>query len=470
MFFFSRLSKLFPDPQISICIGFGVVGFVVSVILLTSWNSRVVNGKRYTGYGEVQISNRRELVDTLISRRIKNLNASLLCYQDQVRSLADSFPEKDEAKKQIGMVLVAIKNSQKELDSVQNAVIDTNINSDAKYIYPDKQAFLDAVNAEWKTSGTQTHCVNATMIDTSRLIHRQVLPDQRIKYAVQLKLKQNKRTTIMGFVRDYPLFGLWLVLSIAQMMMWFMIFPLLAGNLSNLKNKWGTVFDDVSLKDALIKSIFPFLVIGIFCFFFYIRLADGDVINDGYFLTHYNAILLPYGFFGYLAAIFCFGVYLSLADQVNSLNEKAENKIRVENTDLNNQFLDLRSAFDNAFLASALILSFYVLWAGVAINAVNGTEAIKFYGAMTGKPLIPSDLVYLMGIMHTCILLIFFLPVKLKFTSLKITQDPTATDENGKPIKTVFKTVSESLSTILVTASPLLASLVQKLIEALSGG
>lgn len=449
--------------QISICIGFGMLGFIVAALLFTVGNGQTRGKKHYTGYGEILIDNKKLLIEELIAKRISLLDSSLV--------LASVILKKDSASKDkkndVIALEVAIKKSRRELDSVRYNSVDTSLTSYTKYIFPNKNEYIKALDSPWRTDGSEVKIVPATMVDSYELISKEIRHEQRQLYPVELKLIQNKRTSLLGFISDYPQFGLWLVLTISQMMMWFLLIPLLTGNLLNLSKKLGEYYK-ISLIGILQRMIIPFLFISIFCIYFYGVLADRHVISDNYFLQNYNSRLIIYAFFGYGTAIYCFGTYLSLASQVSTLDSNTRGALRSADATLNDQYLSLKAAFDNSFLASALILSFYVLWTGVSIHAVNNTEAIKFYNQMTGKPMIPEDFVYLMGLIHTCILLIFYLPVKLKFNSLPITKDPNASPSDGTTIKTVFSTLREGLSTILVTASPLLASLIQKALEALS--
>ncbi|WP_288882980.1 hypothetical protein [Pedobacter panaciterrae] len=449
--------------QISICIGFGMLGFIIAILLFTVGNGQMRDGKYYTGYGEIQIKNKKAVIDALIAKRIVLLDSSLVLTTETLKK----DPNSEVNKNNLIALEVAILRSRRELDSVRYNSVDTSLTNYTKYIFPKKVEYLNALDSPWKPDGSEIKIVQATIVDSCKLINKKIRPEQRQLYSTELELIQNKRASLLGFINDYPQFGLWLVLTIAQMMMWFLLIPLLTGNLLNLREKLGEYYK-ISLIGILQRMIIPFLFIGIFCIYFYVVLAERHIINDNYFLSNYNACLNIYAIFGYGTAIYCFGTYLSLASQVSTLDNNTKGILRSTDSTLNDQYLSLKSAFDNSFLASALILSFYVLWTGVSINAVNNTEAIKFYSQINGKPLIPEDFVYLMGLTHTCILLTFYLPVKLKFNSLPITKDTNADQSEGTPAKTIFSTVREGLSTILVTASPLLASLIQKILDALN--
>jgi hypothetical protein len=96
------------------------------------------------------------------------------------------------------------------------------------------------------------------------------------------------------------------------------------------------------------------------------------------------------------------------------------------------------------------------------INAIQSTEAINFLNGMTGKYFIPNDFSLLMGLLHTGILLVFYLPVKLKFNAMQVVKDSTVA-ANQNPLSRVWSVLSDNLGTFMVTASPLLSSLLQSI-------
>src|SRR6202012_5543315 len=102
-----------------------------------------------------------------------------------------------------------------------------------------------------------------------------------------LLLRQNKRSTVIDFISDYPIFGLWIVLSIAQIMMWFILCPLLAGNLLNLRDKLGTLYK-IKGPERTLNFLLSFGFVLVFCLCFYLLLVDKYIITDHYFLNGFN--------------------------------------------------------------------------------------------------------------------------------------------------------------------------------------
>ena len=357
-------------------------------------------------------------------------------------------------------IKTAVNHTNKELLLLPYKDTASIVNYFSDYIHINKKDFLTKLHSDkWDAEPGYKEAVDVVMIDNNELLD--VYPRT---YKSKLNLVQHKRNLLMDFIGDYPSFGLWIVFTIGQMMLWFLLIPLLAGNMLNLKECLGQSYA-ISMKDRNLNVILPFVFVGVFCYFFYCKLADNYVIRDDYFFFSYNLRMKIYAIPGYAVSVFCFTSYLTMAKHFDKLNEE----VKKGNSDPSSaeyakKFLSLKKAFDNSFKSSALILSLFVFWAGLLIYALNTTETFKFYSKIAGHPLIPSDLVYLMGLLHTLMLLTFYIPIKLKFNTLEITQ-PTAMAESSVPDKTILQTLMENMGSVLVNVSPLLAAVVQQLFD-----
>jgi len=447
------------DYQIAICVAFALIGFWVSISIINPKGAISKDGTNITPYGEIIIENSKELVSSLLKKRSAALTVAIT--RDEKVVKAGKNPNDGKIKeivKRITILQTDLKQTQAEIKALDYGLVDKNPSYFYTYIFPDRQAFLNTLQMDsWAKHPTKVKLVRAQLIDPYAGL------GEPYRESVYLKLKQNKREFLMNFVTDYPLFGIWIILTIAQMMLWFMLFPLLTGNIRDLKLKLGE-FYCITVGSVLKNLIVPVAFITSSVVVLDRILADSTVIYDNYFMSGYNDKFRSYALVGYAIATYCFGTFLTLIRQVTDMDEKVKGKLDRKDPVLNDKYLALKEAFDNSFLASAIILSFLVLWVGITINAINSTEAIKFYGIVTGKPLIPEDFIYLMGLFHTVILLSFYIPAKLKFNSLSLTkQEDTATTGSSSPRK-IFTLLAENLATLLVTTSPLLASLIQKLV------
>jgi hypothetical protein len=244
--------------------------------------------------------------------------------------------------------------------------------------------------------------------------------------------------------------------------------------LAPLKDRVNGVAPDLlSPGKWLLSAILPAIFFLLFTGIFYWVLIKETVIRDHYLLKGFNAKMLIYALFGYLAAVACFGMYLLMSlslDQLNKTIYSASGSKRTSiftDLQIEESFKTLKATFENSFLASAFILSFFVFWLGLLFTAINQTEAMQFYKAYSRKDFLSYDLVYLVGAMHTLILLLFYIPVRIKFNTMKLTQDQKL-ESDGKTQK-LLGNLYETILTLLMTASPLLTSLLQKLLAGLIG-
>ncbi len=447
------------DYQIAICVACALIGFCVSIIII---DPRGHTSDEITPYGEIIIENKEKLVREILNKRSTALNNAITAAE---KTKTASNPKATDSKiteisKRIAVLQTVLKKTKAEAKALDHGLPDRNLSYYHTYIFPDRKILLNTLQSEtWSQHPQQIKKVKAQVIDTSA-----VLGDP-ISESVLLKLKQNKRKFLVSFITDYPEFGIWIILTIAQMMLWFLLFPLLTGNVLDLRLKLEGYYS-ITQWSILKNLIVPACFIAFFVYVFYEILADNTVIYDNYFLKGYNERFFYYSLIGYSLATYCFGTFLTLIRQVTDMDEIASGiGLSRKDPQLNDKYLALKEAFENSFLASAIVLSFLVLWVGVTVNAISNTEAVKFYGIVSGKPLIPQDFIYLMGLLHTMVLLSFYIPAKLKFNSISLTKQEDAATADRTATGKIFRLLGENLSSLLVTTSPLIASLIQKLLE-----
>ena len=223
--------------------------------------------------------------------------------------------------------------------------------------------------------------------------------------------------------------------------------------------------------------IVPFVVIGTFVLIFYRVLVDvPSVIKDTYFMHCFNSRMTWYSPFGYVLAGLCFGGYLYLAKKLSELNDefKTQSKKVISSaapqtiplsTQLQTQYNELKSSFDFLFLISAAILSLFIIWEGILFIAINSMDIMKYYGAISGKQFLNNDFIYMIGLVHSLLLMIFYIPVQLRFRSMEIVQAQQAA-LGGQPtgIKSLFSSLFSNLGGVLITTSPLITGIIQSLL------
>lgn len=235
-----------------------------------------------------------------------------------------------------------------------------------------------------KLTAIKKKALKATLIDTSKTCLN--LP---VGIEATLQLRLNKRASRITFFVDYPQFGLWIVFTIVQMVLWAMVVPLMIGGIKNLGKKIGGGFA-LETKKVIWNTLYSFLITGVFLFAIFEVLIDQKIVINVYFLDYYECRIIIYGLIGYTVASFCLGIFVTLSEQLDDVNEQAinANKMPSKDVDVNTKYQELKKMSDNSFTFCAVILSFCVLWTGILISAVNNTEAFRFYYFLSGKNVI----------------------------------------------------------------------------------
>lgn len=437
------------------------LGFIYAIILLYP-----KDGKQYT-FHQLQLQNKKELVLTVINNRIAALDKATaevtmrkpatsidLTTTEQKKAAADAFKSWSDSLRTIATLK---GNALAEQNRLRHFNTDTSLNAYTRYFSADRESFLNAINSfPDKDSMIQ---VPVSMYDTCSFISSAPFITQ-----ANLQLKKQSQT-LMNWVNSNGSFGLWFVFSLAQMSMWFLFAVLLTGIVRSTNGIAPAL--SFNLKNAAFFSILPFLVILVFAWLLYYKLIDGYVIPDAFFMQGYNSHMLWYGVVGYMVALLCFSGYLFLSNKLELLNDNAQSKrlTITSNQQLADDYTKLAKAFDNSFLLSAIILSVFVLWMGIQFNGINSTEAMRFYRQLSGKPLLNPDFVYLIAILHSMLLLVFYVPVRLRFNSLEIQQQNAAAKAATPNNKKLLSSLWDSISTVLVTASPIIVTVIEKIVS-----
>lgn len=417
-----------------------VIGFVYATILL--YPSGINNGK--PTYHSLTLKNKDSLVIKAITSRLTWLTnaANEMQYSGN----------KDTLKK----IQSLIGQSEIELNKLDYFNVDTSLKYFSKYFSVNRNAYINILKSDWGDDTLKK--VEVSIIDSSPLLGYK--PFIRKDNLEILK----KDSGLISYIDNNTAFGLWFFCSIAQMTLWFILAVIVVGAVKNT----DAVAHELTynFKNAFFFSILPTITMAVFTWLLYKKLIASFVISDIYFLNGFNSKMIWYSSVGYIVAIICFSGYLFLSNKLELLNSFAQTNHKSMNNDLNleGNYNQLKKAFDLTFFFSAIILSVFVVWLGLLFNSVNGIEAMQYYNLISGKPLLNYDFVYLIGLMHSLLLLIFYVPVKLRFNALELKQQNDAMNQAGGDSKKYLKSLWESLSAILITASPLITTFVQKII------
>jgi hypothetical protein len=453
----------------------GLLGFFISIHLLTAKPGNI------SEYREIIIEDKKAILDTICSRKIIRLNSLLT-----QKKTDSSEPGK--------LLVTKIQSAIASLKTQRLAITDGNADTSLALFTNNVLIDRDKLKVEIDKLGNTSDSFNIdAKYNDSQFLENS---DDSISQSIVVTFKLAKPEKITTQVARNPNVGFWIIFSIGQFTFWFMIPALLVGLIGVLKKTISNEFSKIySIKNWVISSIIPLVFLAIFAVVFYYYLIDDLVIKDQYFLQSFRSKMKMYGSFGYLAAAACFGTFLLTTvslSKANSIKLKRINNLqtRLRQTEAPQKSADttqpamtptpapavvptqedldlLRQTFDSSFFICALILSISVLWLGLLFNTVNGSEIMRIYTVYSGgKPFLQYDLVYMAAAMHTLILLVFYIPVKLKFNSVKAADE--AINQTPKSGKKILSNIIEGITTLITTTSPLIASLIQKFLSNLT--
>lgn len=433
-------------------------GFALSIILLfVRWPSHP------SDFGEIKLINETELINGALLIHYNKANAnyikSFADYKAAAKSTSTDAEKKLalELEKKWGTALDSIKKINRERQAFNNGNADTSLKYFLHYYDIKRDSLAKQLTFRpWNKDTILLVPIHPiAILDTSS--------QKMYESTMYLKLKHIKKDLFMDFVSSYPVFGLWTFFTIAQATIWCLLSALFYQNFRTFSDKLDKSVKVKKPFNHIVDFLYTTFFISVFCVFFYWIIIDNWVIDDHFFLNGYNTRMTIYALVGYIFAIFCLAVnfpIIRLLDEVQKLRAAGESDIA------NALFVQVSELFNFAFFTCAVILSMFILWSSLVINGVNGLEVMRLYHLLAGKSFIAGDYVYLLGLIHSLILLVFFIPTYLLLKNSAL--EGTKPDADGKqkfPIKELLTGLTSSLGMILVTASPFLTSFVQALLQ-----
>lgn len=434
----------------------GIVGFIFSIILLTAHCGE----KNPIAFQEIQVLGARDTIINILSTKRLYLDSviSILIKDSAERGFCKEETECAVEQKQVEFQLNQLRSVRE--NTANSLYLFKHNNADTANVFYANYLTVDARELRSKIENFKDDTsIQVFMKDTS-------FSGEQSLYNRLLLLRKSTDSRIMDFVSRNPVLGFWLILSIGQMSLWFLLSFLLPGNLLMLHSglKSG---NELGLKDIWLSFITPVIGIGVFVSFFYYRLIDEYLFPNEAILQGFGQRMFWYSVPGYLVAAICFGLFIYSAGKLKDVHvgvKDAKTK-DITKLSLNQKDLDQLTKLCNAaFLATAAVLSIFILWLGFLFTGINHMEIMQYSQRVSNKPFLNGDFVYMVALMHTILLIIFYLPVKLQINSLEIVK---ADHEEGKEsaFKVWPKNILETLGVILATTSPLIASFVEKAIS-----
>jgi hypothetical protein len=424
-----------------------MIGFLFSIVILT----KPACNRSVSAFTEIRITDKRKVVDSMLQDRVKQLSSTRVTLETDLTNCkgdADTGQICKEKKDSLKLTLVWLNSTHQELDKLHYYNSDTAVRYYLQYFSIDRRK-LDSGLRYFRENGTIPIVIKDSCPVLYPLVKRK---------DTNLCLERLTGESLMGYVFRNPAAGYTLIICIVQMTLWFLLGALLFGQLHPIAKKdW---------KRFAACLVTPLLVVGLFVWLFYWYLADEYLIPDNLVVEDFSFRTIFYSIPGYLLAVFCFAVFIYAALKLHEYDVSFRtNANKPANPADDPEFKNLKSLFNTAFIFSAIVLSVFILESGVLLHAVNSMEAMRFYELLSHRPFLGGDSIYMIALLHSILLLIFYIPVMLRFKSLDVAQS----EKNAagtKPTK-LFGALWEGLGALLITASPLITGLLQKLLEVL---
>ncbi len=343
------------------------------------------------------------------------------------------------------------------------------------------------------------------------------LKDKQLSFSIEdsTRLEIRNASSDIGFITKYPNAGLWTL-----MMMVFCSFLFIATSTSfYLRDQIGDLFDSKEIDNPSIwhyVGIIAITIIGIFLMWFIGKISfnDDEVVRCIFFLRNITKSMFWVQIVGFIAGSCCLAGFIYAAGmlvyfvrkakelqvsynkknaELNSTKKekdkdeadivKLDKDIKTKETELNvivenlksdkERFDKLSDYFQTYFTLSAVILSLLVLCTGFLHGTINDLDFVKMIRSDWGYSPARTDFIYLYGGFYTVILLLVYIPTKMRFSEISFPNfagsdvGSTANTSGDKKWFGFFKNPFGKLSDLLVATSPLLASLVQSLFEML---
>jgi len=402
--------------------------------------------------------------------------------------------EVDKFKKRIGLTADSFQKKQIEaLNTIQdwlNSKSDTAIRAEVfknstLYINTRDFSIDDYISKIDKDS-------NKTLSRPLRVTYvRPELAGGQITGDIFLHVKKYPATE--RFFNKYPGFALWSLLLIIQAIFYcVLIAAFLFHFLTASENALYKKHLDYKAGRILLLLV---CVISLLLIVFFTLLNDkkGQLVSGNIFMSKLHDIFFTVNMVGHIAASFCLVgmincvIYMSrlkkllaidaekkLPADVNAPNDDSK-KLTPENIELLRK--DIKRRFNLYFILTAIILSLAIFTSGIFFSSMNNMEFIKQVTKDQGFSTVNTEMVYIYAVLYSFFLVLIYLPVRYMLNSLdkeipsaatpNVTDPQNQNDEKNKSFFSKLSTNLFGLKDVAIAASPILASLLQKLVDAL---
>jgi hypothetical protein len=420
----------------------------------------------------------REKLDSLLEKREKRLYFAFVNIDSSLK-LAAKNKETEKAKElaaQLPTLRTQLENTIKE--RMQNDSLNTDsilryhlaylyINADTLYNKLQKRQSdsLIAKQGQWP-SDSASFFLPALIRDTV------LLPGDTCNQprTVNIRGWYQQENSMFTFFSKNPSFALWLLLTLIQGVIWLVAITMISQQNPQQPNiNPNPILDKLRQALGFLKShdfILSALVTTLFCICVYWIIVDTYSLPDHLFINQFNNRVFLYAIPGYLAATLCFTACLRILAPLQKVNT-----LNISNQQLSSPELETKQKQLKAFLTlSVIILCFFVFWLSSLFNSINSLHTLKTYTIVARSPFLPYDFVYLMGLAHSMLLGMFYIPVQLKVRQMRLAAENAAPEAVRDQQKVQWwKKVLPNIVELLVPVAPFLTAIIKGLLDAFTG-
>lgn len=283
----------------------------------------------------------------------------------------------------------------------------------------------------------------------------------------------------IAFITRYPITGVWIILVLV-----FCSFCPVAGVTAFFLKKKA---DDMlapppGKRSYLYTGIIVSLFLGLLFLICRLTFYDAGIVKDLYFMRNHTSFTGWFTFMGTVSGALCLAGFIYTSSMLEAKAKpvvEAREKVTVlnlaeksatEQLDAQKeevkQELDwekLFGIFNTYFILASIILSLMVMNIGTLFSLVNSLDFVRLLTNDWGYSPVRTDFLYLFGGLCTLVLLLVYIPARMRFAEKDIPELKTDGGRFFEFLKNPFK----FFPGMLAAASPLIVSIVQSLIDML---
>ncbi|HYF30511.1 MAG TPA: hypothetical protein VD993_05295 [Chitinophagaceae bacterium] len=277
----------------------------------------------------------------------------------------------------------------------------------------------------------------------------------------------------VDFFVKYPGFAFWALFILSLLVTLFIVLAICRYITTDVKARVISCMPELRTKGNYLKHYFiTLMILGAFTVVALLTYYDGSIVKDIYFLPGLRSKIIVLVAIGYLVTSFCFCGFIHSASYIDRMESIYTSTDETGKEQMAKCYAVLKSHFNTFFICTAILLSFLVFCTGSLYSAINEMEFIRKLKHDMGYSPVRQDFVYVYGGLHTLLILMFYIPVRLQFTSFEkefktVVSTDGAAQAQDKKLNTTLANPFKKMADVIIAGSPILVSFVQALLDAL---